>query len=133
MADDGGEEHVSEEKGDQAKLVGKQTKKARKRARKEAKRERKRARREEKSAVAHRARMDRTQAAALLDEVAAGVKAGKVDVTHDDQQLTVEPSETVDMRVRARQTWKTQELTIRVSWARAAATEDAAEVEVNAT
>jgi amphi-Trp domain-containing protein len=131
MPNDKGENQSWKEQKGQLKLQRKQANQARKLARKGAKMERKLERQRERIVVANRSLVERARAAALIEELVEGVRVGKVSVKHGDQQLMVEPPEVVDVRVRARQTWKTQGLTIHIRWPRATAVEDSPTLEVN--
>jgi len=114
-----------ERKGE-LELQRKQAKRERKLAPKQAKMEEKLTREQQRIAVAHRSLLERAEATALIENVVAGLKAGKVNVEHGDKKVTVEPPAVVDVRVKAQQTWKTEELTIRVRWPRIEETEDSA-------
>jgi amphi-Trp domain-containing protein len=111
------------------KLQQKQERQSQRLARKQEKRARKIDRQQERKVAAYRSLLDRTQAATAIEELVAGLKEGKVSVEYGDQQLTLEPTEAVDMRVRARQTYKTQSLIIRVRWPRTAGMEDSTKPE----
>lgn len=117
----------------QLKLQRKKDKLVRKRARKEGKLASKVVRQQQRGAVSYRTLMDRSQAATLIEELVTGLRAGKITVEHGDDQLTVEAPDTVDVRVRARQTWKTQGLTIRVRWPRSRVTNESEELKVSAS
>jgi amphi-Trp domain-containing protein len=132
MADDDGAEVSEAEQKHQLKLQRRQEKQARKLARKQEKSARKAARGQPRMVVGYRSSLDRAEASRVIEELVAGLKAGKVCVEHDDQQLTIEPPDAVKLRVKARQTGKTQGLTIRVSWPRLAVTEEPAESDVGA-
>lgn len=114
----------------ETKLSAKQIKKLAKAERKRQKRERKEARRADRLAkrvdVAYRSRLETEQVVALLEDITAGLKNGSVQLQHDGQQLSISPSDVVSVRVRARQTHKSEKLSIRVGWPRdvAADTED---------
>jgi amphi-Trp domain-containing protein len=80
--------------------------------------------------VAYHALLDRSQAVRLIEDLLSGLKSGKISVEYDQEQLTFEPPEAVNLRIRAGQTHKKESLTIRVSWPRTLATEEAKELNV---
>ena len=132
MAHGDGNDLTWKEQKRRLKLERKQDKQLQKRARKQEKLAAKLGRRQQREGIAYRALLDRAEASALVDELVSGLKAGKVHVAHGDSELTIEPPENLDVRVRARQTWKSQALTIRLRWPRAAATGDSASLRVSA-
>ncbi len=100
------------------KLATKAERQSERLARKQERQSRKRARRQQRVVVAYRAHVAREEAVALLEEILAGLKAGKVNIESGDEKLKLEPPDQVVVAVRARQKFKTEGVTLRVKWPR---------------
>ncbi len=112
------------------KAQRKEAKQERKSAKREEKLTRALTRREERSAVAYRSTLDRNESIELIEELLKAVKSGKVSIEHDGEQLSLEPAGVVDMRIRGRQSNKTESLTVRLRWPREMETENPAKLTV---
>ena len=102
----------------QVKLQQKQDKQQRKRARKEDKLARKLIRQQQRKVVTLRSLLNRPDAMQRIEELLAGVKAGRVSLDHGDGELQIVPGEIVALRVKAQRTHKSESLTIQVRWPR---------------
>jgi amphi-Trp domain-containing protein len=100
--------------------------------RRRVKLERKAARRAARRIIAYKSRLPRRGAIELIEEIIAGLRAGRVSVEHDGEQLQITPPDQVRVRVRARQTHKSEGVIIRVSWPRAEVFEESPSLEVSA-
>ena len=116
-------------------LSAKEIKQQAKDERKEQKQQEKVARKAQLQAdrveVAYRSQLETHKVAALLEEIAAGLKSGTVTVEHDKQKISITPSAVVSVRVRARQTHKTERISIRVRWPRGASPEGASDIQIS--
>ncbi len=111
---------VAPDKPDKASL--KRLKRRDKAAWKAEKRKEKQRRKSERWAqrrqVDYRAELDRSIAVELLERIVEGLRAGSVKVQRGDQELTIEPADAVRLRVRARQTHKSEGVRINMRWPR---------------
>jgi amphi-Trp domain-containing protein len=94
--------------------------------------QRKAARRAARRIITYKSRLPRGGAIELIEEIIAGLRAGRVSVEHDGEQLQITPPDQVRVRIRARQTYKNEGVVIRVSWPRADAFEESPSLEVSA-
>ena len=81
--------------------------------------------------VAYQSQLETEKVAAILEEIAAGLKSGSVTVEQGDQKLSITPSDVVSVRVRARQSKKNERLSIRVRWPRAASPEGTSDIQIS--
>ena len=113
----------------------KELKQQAKEERKLQKQQRKADRRAEKQShridVAYQSQLETEKVAALLEEIAAGLKSGSVTVEHGDQNVSITPSDVVNVRVRARQSEKNERLSIRVRWPRGTSPEGASDIQIS--
>lgn len=113
------------------KRAWKKEKLAAKSTRREEKLQRKIALRAARKVITYKSRLPRAGAVALMEEILAGLKAGRIDIEHDDEKLDITPSEQVRVRVRARQTHKSEGILIRVSWPRSTTFEPSPSVTIS--
>ncbi|MEE2685491.1 MAG: amphi-Trp domain-containing protein [Planctomycetota bacterium] len=113
----------------------KELKQQAKEERKLQKQQRKADRRAEKQShridVAYQSQLETEKVAAILEEIAAGLKSGSVTVEHGDQNVSITPSDVVNVRVRARQSEKNERLSIRVRWPRGTSSEGASDIQIS--
>jgi amphi-Trp domain-containing protein len=100
--------------------------------RRRVKQERKTARRAARRIITLKSRLPRNGAIELMEEIIAGIRAGRVSVEHDGESLQITPPEQVRVRIRARQTHKSEGVVVRVSWPRTDAFEESPSLEVSA-
>lgn len=81
--------------------------------------------------VTYNSQLETEKVAAILEEIAAGLKSGTVTVEHGNQNLSITPSDVVSIKVRARQSQKNERLSIRVRWPRAASPEEATDIQIS--
>jgi len=116
----------------QQKRAWKKEKLAAKNDRRRAKLQRKAVRRAARRIITYKSRLPRTGAIELMEEIVSGIRAGRVTVEHDGERLQITPPDQVRMRIRARQTHKSEGVVIRVSWPRGDAFEESPSLEVSA-
>jgi amphi-Trp domain-containing protein len=125
---------TKEQKSAKEQTSAKELKEKAKNDRKLQKQQRKLDRKAEKRAnrvdVVYRAQLETEKVAAILENIAAGLKSGTVTVEHGDQNISITPSDVVTVRVRARQTEKNERFSIRVRWPRGANPEGAPDVQI---
>ena len=102
-----------------------------KQARKEERLARKLARQQERVTISYRSRLDLEKVAALLEDIAGGLKNGTVTVEHDDNELTVSPGGIVSVKVCARQTHNSESVRVKVRWPRTEPAETAPSITVS--
>ena len=112
-----------------AKELKQQTKEDRKLQKQQRKADRKAEKQSHRIDVAYQSQLDTAKVAAILEEIAAGLKSGSVTVEHGDQKLSIAPSDVVNVRVRARQSKKNERLSIRVRWPRGASPEGTSDIQ----
>ena len=110
----------------------KKEKLAAKSERRREKLQRKAARRAARRVITYKSRLPRGGAISLMEEIIAGLRAGRVSVEHDGERLQITPPDQLRMRIRARQTHKSEGVVIRVSWPRGDALETQPSLEVSA-
>lgn len=103
-----------------------------KQARKEERLAAKLARQQERVTISYRSRLDLEKVAALLEDIAAGLKDGTITVEHDGNELTVNPDGVVSVTVRARQTHKSESVRVKVRWPRTEPSESETTLSVSA-
>ena len=81
--------------------------------------------------VAYQSQLETEKVAAILEEIAAGLKSGSVTVEHGDQNVSIPPSDVVSVTVRARQSKNNERFSIRVRWPRGASPEVASDNQVS--
>ena len=114
-----------------AKEIKQQAKDERKEQKQQEKVSRKAQLQADRVEVAYQSQLETDKVAALLEEIAAGLKSGSVTVEHDKQKISITPSAVVGVRVRARQTHKTERISIRVRWPRGASPEGASDIKIS--
>ena len=118
-----------------AVLTEEELKEKAKNDRKLQKQQRKLDRKAEKQAhridVTYHSQLETKKVAAILEEIAAGLKSGTVTVEHGDQNLSITPSDVVSVKVRARQSQKNERLSIRLRWPRGARPEGASTIQIS--
>ena len=120
---------------DKEQTSAKELKQQVKNDRKLEKQQRKLDRKAEKQAnqviVAYRSQLETEKVAVLLEKIAAGLRSGTVTVEHGDQNVSITPSDVVSIRVRARQSEKSERLSIRLRWPRGASPEGAPTIQIS--
>lgn len=114
-----------------AKELKQQAKNDRKLEKQQRKLNRKAEKQAQRIDVAYQSQLETEKVAALLEEIAAGLKSGSVTVEHGDQNVSITPSDVVSVRVKARQTENNERLSIRVRWPRDARPEEASEIQIS--
>ncbi len=114
-----------------AKELKQQTKEDRKLQKQQRKADRKAEKQSHRIDVAYQSQLETEKVAAILEEIAAGLKSGSVTVEQGDQKLSITPSDVVSVRVRARQSKKNERLSIRVRWPRAASPEGTSDIQIS--